>query len=130
MSHKPLFTITGIVSHGAGRGRSLGFATANLDLDPALEIPRGVYLSVVSAPNEAERFAVTNVGVHPTVGALPKPFAESHVLDSDVNWYGKKITVKLLFYLREEKCFESVEQLRYQVMRDIEEARTLKEKSV
>ncbi len=64
------------------------------------------------------RDAVTNVGVRPTVGAAAEPTVETYIFDFDGNLYGKRVRVEFLSFLRPERSFESIEDLRAQIRRD------------
>lgn len=115
---KPLYTLCGAVVHGNHLGRKLGFPTANLplcDCDSAssagVNPPPGVYASVVSLPDGRSFKAVTNVGVHPTVGSEKNIQAESYIIDYNGDLYGQDISVQLYKFLRGEEKFASVEQL-------------------
>ena len=131
MSREALAVLKGEILHGQGRGRGLGFPTANIRLSFAGSIPLGVYFSCVVAEDGKRHFAVTNVGVHPTVGSLEKPVAEAHLLGVAEDLYGRVIEIELISFLRPEQEFSSVEELKAQVKKDIERARTLaNEKSV
>jgi riboflavin kinase/FMN adenylyltransferase len=115
---------------GAGRGRGFGFATANLKTEQLLPA-NGVYvvrarIGRAGAPGEAEeRAGVCNVGVKPTVEATGGVVAEVHLLDFDGrDLYGEAIRVAFLRRLRDERRFPSVEALRAQIARDVEQARS------
>jgi riboflavin kinase/FMN adenylyltransferase len=123
------YDLDGVVTRGAGRGRGIGFATANIAtaaLLPAL----GVY-AVVARLGEAPTSAtvhggVCNVGVKPTVDASGRVTAEVHLFDFDGrDLYGEAIRLSFLARLREERRFPSVEALRTQIAADAERARTL-----
>ncbi len=131
MSHSPLAVLKGKVLHGRGRGHVFGFPTANIPLSATEAIAYGVYFSRVTTENGDSYFAVTNVGVHPTVGALEAPLAEAHLLDGGDDFYGQTIMIELLTFLRAEQTFDDVSELKAQVLRDIANARELaKQRSV
>jgi riboflavin kinase/FMN adenylyltransferase len=64
-----------------------------------------------------------NVGVNPTVGALPDPVLEAHLFDFSGDLYGKHIEVELATFLREEAKFDDVEAMRRQMRQDVVDAR-------
>ncbi len=123
------YDVDATVVRGAGRGRGFGFATANLRTDQLLPA-NGVYVvrARVGAPGAPggveERAGVCNVGVKPTVEAAGGVVAEVHLLDFDGrDLYGEAIRVAFLRRLRDERRFPTVEALREQIARDVEEAR-------
>lgn len=115
------YGLTAEVNTGAGRGRALGFPTANLAPEPARLLPaNGVY--AVHAYCDAGRYlGVANIGVRPTFGEVQRTL-EVHLLDFDGHLYGQRLTVEFLKRLRDERRFPSVEELKAQIRRDIEEA--------
>jgi riboflavin kinase / FMN adenylyltransferase len=123
------YDLDGLVVRGAGRGRALGFATANVQTAQLLPA-NGVYaVAVRVAPpgalaGAADRAGVCNVGVKPTVEEAGGIAAEVHLLDFDGrDLYGEAIRVAFLHRLRDERRFPSLEALRGQIARDVEEAR-------
>ena len=118
------YTLNGKIVHGNRLGRKLSFPTINQLLDTAkADLRYGVYLSK-AVIEERELYAVTNVGIKPTVNGKV-PMAESHLIDFDGDVYGKNAKVKLLRFLREEKCFCSVDELKTAVMDDIKKAKEM-----
>lgn len=118
------FMLSGRVVTGDGRGRKLGFPTANLAVWPERAIPAsGVY--VCRAYVDGVMWgAVTNVGVRPTFDVpTEKPIIEAHLLDFTQNLYDKSVQLEFIERLRPEKRFSSVDELVDQVNRDIATAR-------
>ena len=111
--------ISGIVQHGDSRGHTLGLPTANLALDASLLVPAfGVYGGWADA-GELGRFpAAVNLGVHPTVHELPHPVAEASLLGFDGDLYGRFLRLELLFQVRPERQFSSLQELTAQIARD------------
>ena len=70
------------------------------------------------------RPGVTNVGIKPTV-EVKDPLAETYILDFDGDLYGKSVEVALLSFLRPERKFDSIEQLKEQISQDSEAARRI-----
>ena len=68
-----------------------------------------------------EYAAVTNIGIRPTF-LLEKPLSETYIVDFNGDLYGQKVTVKLLEYMREEKQFDTVEQLKAAIENDSQAA--------
>ena len=117
------YMIEGTVTRGEGRGRRLGFPTANLSTDNELFPPNGVYATAVLMDGEIHA-SVTNVGVRPTFGASG-PVVESHIFDVDRDLYGCRIRVAFVQRLRDERAFSDSDALRVQIARDCDEARAL-----
>jgi riboflavin kinase/FMN adenylyltransferase len=113
------FQIRGEVVRGDGRGRELGFPTANLIPDEALVHPgHGIY-----ACRADGRKAAVNVGVRPTFETGRGELVEAYLLDSDVDLYGQRLKLEFFTRLRGERRFPSVEELVAQMRRDVEEVR-------
>ena len=112
--------ITGTVEHGRQLGRRLGFPTANLRPDePAPALPaNGVYAATFWLEGEDRAYpCMLNQGVHPTVpGGMPT--IEAHLLGYSGDLYGRGMRVEYLRFLRPEKRFDGLEQLKAQLARD------------
>lgn len=118
------FSVTGRVVYGKRLGRTLGVPTANIGLGRYRSPVRGVYVADVMEPGHSERRqAVANVGVRPTVDGSAKPLLEVHLLDFSGELYGQWLTVEFRHKLRNEKKFNSLEELKEQIQQDIEAAR-------
>jgi riboflavin kinase/FMN adenylyltransferase len=122
------FFYRGVVVRGEGRGRKIGFPTANLKLENKIALPYGVYATW--AIRGSERLAsVTNVGVRPTfvgAGASELPaLIETYVLDRDFDLYGSTLEVRFVRRLRAEQKFPGIDALKAQIGRDVEQARAL-----
>lgn len=115
------YSIAGVVTRGAGRGRTLGFPTANLDPDRPLLVPIGVYACRAEIDG---RFAaaVVNVGLRPTFGDNDLAI-EAYLLDFSADLYGAKLRLHIMARLRGEQKFGSVDELKAQISRDVEAAR-------
>ncbi len=115
------YQVGGTVIKGKNRGgRLLGFPTANLALIDELVPKRGVYVVKVLVE---DRFydGLTNIGYNPTFG--DGVFSvETHILNFQEDLLGKQIRVKFIERLRDEKTFESLEDLIAQIERDIARA--------
>jgi riboflavin kinase/FMN adenylyltransferase len=123
------FFYRGVVVKGEGRGRKIGFATANLKLDNKLVVPYGVYATEARILGEDRIFAsVTNVGVRPTFtdqGRELPALIETHLLDQNIDLYGRTLEVRFVERLRAEQKFSGVEALKRQISDDAERARQL-----
>ena len=108
------YTILGTVQPGAGRGRGIGFPTANLSAHNERFPPNGVY--AVRVLMDSRWFeGVANVGVRPTVESALDRVLEVHIFDFSGDRYGHDIEVKFERFLRPEKKFSSIEELRAQI---------------
>lgn len=122
------YRLIGTVEHGKELGRTMGFPTANIvPTDRTILIPAdGVYVADVELPDGVRRRAILNIGHRPTVDSPDSPKSiEAHILDFDGNIYGKTITVDFLRYLRRERKFSSLEELRAQLAEDAHKALTV-----
>jgi riboflavin kinase/FMN adenylyltransferase len=116
------FAVSGLVIEGKKLARQLGFPTANLKAKPQIIKPKfGVYKSEVFIPHLKQKFAaITNFGIKPTVDSQGfEPLFETHIPNFDANLYGKKISVALGDFLREEKKFASLDELKNQIISDL-----------
>jgi len=124
------YAVTGTVVHGDGRGRGLGFPTANLAFDePVCLPPNGIYAVRVSwgdDPMEPERHAdgVASLGVRPTFGVGARVL-EVFLLDADEDLYGHRLRVVFIRRQRGERRYTSVDRLVVQMQRDVARARRL-----
>ena len=117
------YAIHGKVVHGNHIGGAvLGFPTANL-IPPAIKrLPRyGVYVSRVLVDGVYYQ-GVTNIGKKPTVEGDNPPGAETYIMGLDRDIYGSTIEVQLLDFIRGERKFDSLEELKEQISRDKEAA--------
>lgn len=113
------YRIDGKVVHGRQLGRTIDFPTINQLYADAQLIPRkGVYRSAAFIGGK-KYDSITNIGVKPTVDKDISPLAETHILGFSGDVYGENITVKLLGFVRDERKFASVEELRKQIACDI-----------
>jgi len=116
------YSIRGEVVRGAGRGRTLGFPTANVKTDRPLGLPVGVYVCRLAVGGRQHQ-AVVNVGFRPTFGETELA-VEAHVLDFTGDLYDERVTLTFVRRLREERKFPSVDALREQIALDVAAART------
>ena len=104
------FFLSGKVVKGHSRGKELGFPTANLKIDEDKIIPKnGVYL-IKSKIDNQNIYGMMNIGYNPTFNNKSKKI-ETHFFNLNKNLYGKIIKIELLEYIREEKRFETVDDL-------------------
>lgn len=111
------FTFESEVFHGDKRGRTIGYPTINQYLPKGLAIAKfGVYESRVFADG-TEYKAFTNIGMRPT-WQTEVPTAETHIFGYSGDLYGKTVRVELIRYIREERKFSSVDELKEQLTND------------
>lgn len=118
------FSYRGNVVKGDGRGRKIGFPTANLRVEDKIALPNGVYATKVTVAGE-HHFGATNVGVRPTFYqdqesgmALPK-LVEAHLLDFNADIYGHTVDIHFVKKIRDEFRFSGVESLVAQISQDV-----------
>jgi riboflavin kinase/FMN adenylyltransferase len=123
------YHVVGEVVHGEGRGRDLGFPTANLYFHAAVCLPPdGIYAAraawggrALLAPSQRAD-AVVSLGTRPTFGGGER-LLEVHLPDRAVDLYGKRLSVELVRHLRDQRRYASVEELIAQMGRDVARAR-------
>lgn len=118
------YTLEGKVVRGHGRGKPLGFPTANLEPEQGMVMPgNGIY--VAWAHVEGRRLmAPTSVGTNPTFNDTGRT-VEAFLLDFEGDLYGKRLRLEFVQRLRDELKFDTVEALQRQVDADVEETRRL-----
>ncbi|MFA4016438.1 MAG: hypothetical protein RUDDFDWM_001548 [Candidatus Fervidibacterota bacterium] len=121
------YSIRGFSVTGRGLGRQLGFPTLNLHIDEEKLLPRfGVYAGLAEImPQKLCLPMVANIGIRPTVGG-EKTTVEAHFIDAHVNvGHYEEVVLHLFFYLRPERRFSSIGELREQIAKDVDRARRL-----
>ncbi|MEJ2478658.1 MAG: bifunctional riboflavin kinase/FAD synthetase [Acidihalobacter sp.] len=118
------YTISGRVRHGDKRGRTIGFPTANLALPKGTPAIGGVFAIKASAAEGASARGVANVGTRPTVdGQIP--LLEVHLFEFSGDLYGHHLCVELKRKIRDERRFDSLEQLKRQIRHDADLAEAM-----
>lgn len=112
------------VAHGVGRGRELGFPTANLVTDNELLPPAGVYATTAMFDGVVHP-AITNIGMRPTFGDATGLMIETHVFDVDRDLYDRAVRLAFVQRMRDERAFPDVDALRAQIEADCRSARRL-----
>ena len=122
------YQLDGIVARGEGRGRQIGFPTANLALDDARKLvpKRGVYATTVRLPNGEVKGGMMNIGRRPTFDEMDVT-AEVHLFDFKGDLYGERLSVQFLQRLRDEQKFDSADDLAVQLSKDERHCRTIVE---
>lgn len=116
------YEIEGVVVHGDHRGKALGFPTANVDLEGVSALKRGVYAADGFIEGEdAPRRAAVNLGVRPTFGG-EVAHLEAHFPGFEGDLYGRSVRLLFLSRLRDERRFDSVDDLKAQLAADVRAA--------
>jgi riboflavin kinase/FMN adenylyltransferase len=118
------FFIDGVVTRGAGRGREIGFPTANLSTCNELTPPSGVYATTVTIDGVVWP-AITNIGLRPTFADVDRPVIETHIFDLERELYDVGVRLSFVQRLRDERAFPDVDALRAQIESDCRSARRL-----
>lgn len=119
------FTVAGTVAKGRQLGRTLGYPTANMALDPSLTLAHGIYAVRLRRADGSLHDGVASFGRRPTVEDDGVPLLETFVFDFSGDLYGEACEVAFFGFLRGEEKFDSLEALTVQMKRDEEEARAL-----
>jgi riboflavin kinase/FMN adenylyltransferase len=118
------YAIEGVVERGDGRGRELGFPTANLRLGDYQRPKYGIYAARITLDDARERPGVASLGIRPTFQP-PQELLEAYVFDLDEDLYGRRITVALHAFIREERKFDQLDGLVAAMREDEARARQL-----
>lgn len=133
LSGKPFF-ILGTVEKGRQLGRTIGFPTANIYPHPnKLLPPNGVYASKVLTLHQKDSFkmltalgiGVTSIGTNPTIAICQNHRVETHIFNFNNDIYEKDIIVELHAFIRPERTFKGLEELKQQIAKDAREAHYL-----
>ena len=117
------YRISGLVVEGLHNGQKIDFPTANLDLYYPYVFPKdGVYMGYAYFLNR-KRKAMICVGTHPTINQLLKPIIEVHIIDFNEVLYGREIYVDFVSFMRNNKKFDSMEDLKAQLLKDEEKTK-------
>ena len=119
--------LEGAVVKGEARGHTIGFPTANVEVDDRMQMPaRGVYAghAVVLGRDGTLHPMVVNVGQRPTFGG-DHVTVEAHLLDTDLDLYGEHLALSFEHRLRDERKFSGVDELTAQITADVARARQL-----
>ena len=126
-AHKLLgrpFSLQGRVVSGDKRGARLGFPTANLETEPGQALPVGGVYACRAHINGQSYSAMTNIGSRPTFGGGPQ-LIEVYLLDYDGDLYGRELAIDIIERLRDEKKFDTPEQLQKQIAEDVKQGQAL-----
>lgn len=112
------YSLAGIVKKAHGRGKAIGFPTANITPETDILPTHGVYITNTIYKNTIKH-SITNIGFNPTFSDLKTLSVETHLLNEDLSLYGEKLEIIFLKFIRPEKKFESVEALKLQIREDV-----------
>jgi riboflavin kinase/FMN adenylyltransferase len=118
------FSVEGVIIHGDGRGKDLGWPTANMELGNYLRPAYGIYAVRVRLEDGSEHDGVASLGVRPMFDP-PCELLETVLFDFDGDLYGRTIEVALRHYLRAEAKFDGLDALKAQMDQDAVDARRL-----
>lgn len=110
--------------YGYRLGTKMGTPTINMQFPDGVLVPRhGVYAAKVYLDDGSEHYAVTNVGVRPTVSGGQRVSVESFILDYHGNLYNRQVRLEFYKFLRPEQKFASVDELKARILYDADTTR-------
>jgi len=119
------WAIEGIVKEGRGMGKKIGFPTCNIDLNEYVIAKPGVYaVKVLQGKSKKTLKGIANLGYRPTFNQK-KIILEVNIFNFNRNLYNKKLTVKFIKFIRGEKKFKGIDQLRKQIKLDLQIAKKI-----
>jgi len=119
------WTIEGIVKKGRQQGKKIGFPTCNIDIKDYVIAMPGVYAVSVKQKNSKKSLkAIANLGYRPTFNQK-KILLEVHIFNFSGNLYNKYLSVEFIKFIRKEKKFNNVNQLRKQIQSDLKIAKKI-----
>ncbi len=114
------YSLSGEIVHGNAIGHTIGFPTANLQVDSLKQVPAAGVYAGSAAVGDKEYKAVINIGSNPTIGNADQTI-EAHLIDYDGgDLYGQTMTINLTRRIRDERKFDTIEELKAQITRDID----------
>lgn len=118
------YSTHGIVETGAGKGKTIGFPTANIAQIQTMVPARGVYAGYAIL-NEQRFKAAINIGIRPTITSDKTLVVECHIIDFNNKIVGQNLEVQWVEKLRDEVKFGSVDELKGQIQRDVRKAKDI-----
>ncbi|MDC3037222.1 riboflavin biosynthesis protein RibF, partial [Candidatus Pelagibacter sp.] len=120
------WTIEGFVQKGRQLGKKIGFPTCNIDIKDYVVAMPGVYaVKVLRSNNSKYLMGIANLGYRPTFNQK-KILLEVHLFNYSGNLYNKLLTVEFIKFIRKEKKFKNVNQLKSQIKKDLNIAKKTK----
>lgn len=119
------FVLSGTVVPGNRVGRSIGFPTANLQLEEARQLipPDGIYAARAHLPNDDAFDTMLYIGHRPTLSSNEARAVEAHLLDFEGDLYGQSLRIEVLDFIRKDRKLADLQQLRQQIEADREAIR-------
>lgn len=112
------YKIKGTVIQGLHNGRIINYPTANIKVNDDYIIPRnGVYFTYIIINNKKYK-SMTNIGVHPTISRLDEAIIETNIFDYNEDLYNKNVSLEFISFIRDEKKFNSLDELKKQLEKD------------
>jgi riboflavin kinase/FMN adenylyltransferase len=119
------YSVCGRVAHGEKLGRTIGYPTANIKMFRKNTPVNGVFAVTMTGIDGLELEGVANVGTRPTVDGGSKVVLETYLFDFDKEIYGRYVEVRFKQKIRDEIRFQSLEQLKAQIEKDVAEAKNI-----
>lgn len=125
------YSLGGLVVNGNHLGRTIGFPTANLKPTDGMVIPgNGVFAAIATLPDGSRRTAVVNIGKRPTVRRGDSLAIEAHIIGWNGDIYGMPLRLTFASRLRDEQKFNSIEDLKQQIDKDVAKTQNLMQNSL
>lgn len=119
------YSICEKVVHGKALGRTIGIPTINqLPTNKKIILSNGIYASICTIDNQ-KYCGITNIGIRPTVDDNEVINIETHIVDFYGDCYGKSIKVEFISRIRDEKKFDGIDDLKNQIIKDIDASKTI-----
>jgi riboflavin kinase / FMN adenylyltransferase len=119
------YSICGRVTHGDKRGRTIGYPTANIIMFRKNTPVSGVFAITMTGIDNLEFEGIANVGTRPTFATGSRVILEVHLFDFNKEIYGHYVEVHFRQKIRDEMCFQSLEQLKAQIIKDVAETKKI-----
>ncbi len=121
------YNFRGIVKNGKGIGKTIGWPTANLEVDAKKLLPGlGVYVAWGQEINENRKYpAIMNLGPQPTIDPSTPSAVEVHLIDKDIDLTGKELIIEPIMRIRGQKKFKDLQELSHQISCDVNLARSM-----
>ncbi len=118
------FALDGVVVKGAGRGRVLGFPTANLEVPPRMVVPGDGIYATWALLGDRRLMAATSIGTRPTFDEKERT-VEAFILDYQGELYDQKVRLEFVRRLRDEIKYDTAEALQEQIQKDVDQTRAI-----
>lgn len=122
------FRLSGKVMPGSGRGKNLGFPTANILPSPCLALPADGTYATLTHIGTSSYPSVTNVGTQPTFNGGNR-LIETHIIGFSGDLYSRELTIDVVYRIRGEQHFETMAALQKQISKDVDKALTILSKT-